>query len=81
MTDIASGLVRTNRTGWRRRFSAKCWPSAAPLAIEPHVRTQGRHREARNRPTARADNRSSTRDASRWRRMAYRPERAMRVAQ
>ena len=37
MTGIASGLVRTNRTHWGRRFSAKCGPSSAPLAAEPHV--------------------------------------------
>jgi hypothetical protein len=35
MTGIASGLVRTNRTDWRRRFSAKCGPSSPPLAAEP----------------------------------------------
>jgi hypothetical protein len=37
MTGIASGLVRTNRTAWRRRFSAKCGPSTAPLGAELHV--------------------------------------------
>ena len=35
MTRIASGLVRTNRTNWRRQFSAKCRPP--PFAAEPHV--------------------------------------------
>ena len=35
MTGIASGLVRTNRTDWRKRFCAKCQPSSAPLAAEP----------------------------------------------